>query len=110
MIVLRHALSVSRKQWDGDDDRQRPLTATGRRQAERLVPVLAAYDVRRLVTSSSTRCVQTRWRRTPRRPATSCELEDVFSEEDHSPKAVKRLVAELVGGARRVAGGARAGW
>src|SRR4051794_11298512 len=58
LIVLRHSDARSRKTWHADD-RERPLLATGRQHAARLAPVLAAYDVRRLVTSSSLRCVQT---------------------------------------------------
>ncbi len=38
------------------DDRARPLLQAGRLQAQRLVPVLAAYDVRRVISSSSVRC------------------------------------------------------
>ena len=58
LVILRHSQARSRKAWRGDD-RERPLLATGKHQADRLVPVLSAYDVRRLVSSSSTRCVQT---------------------------------------------------
>ena len=53
LIILRHSQARSRKAWRSDD-RERPLLATGRHQAERLVPLLTAYDVRRLVSSSST--------------------------------------------------------
>ena len=66
LVVVRHSQARSRKSWRGDD-RERPLLATGRQQAERLVPVLAAYDVRRPVSSSSTRCVQTPVRAVRRR-------------------------------------------
>jgi 8-oxo-(d)GTP phosphatase len=58
LIVLRHAESWSRRAWHADD-RRRPLIVHGRKQAQDLVPLLAAYDVRRVVTSSSTRCVET---------------------------------------------------
>ena len=58
LVVLRHAAARSRKAWRSDD-RLRPLLVPGLRQAEALVPLLAAYDVSRVVTSSSTRCVQT---------------------------------------------------
>ncbi|WP_299058234.1 NUDIX hydrolase [uncultured Nocardioides sp.] len=58
LLVLRHADAHSRKAWRRDD-RVRPLTASGERQAERLVPVLSAYGVERVVTSPSTRCTQT---------------------------------------------------
>lgn len=58
VVVLRHADARSRKRWRADD-RLRPLLKVGERQAAKLVPLLAAYDVSRLVSSSSTRCVQT---------------------------------------------------
>ena len=58
LVVLRHAAARSRKAWRSDD-RLRPLLVPGLRQSEALVPLLAAYDVSRVVTSSSTRCVQT---------------------------------------------------
>jgi 8-oxo-dGTP pyrophosphatase MutT (NUDIX family)/phosphohistidine phosphatase SixA len=93
-IVLRHAVARARSSWTGDD-RMRPLRAAGRRQAERLVPVLAAYDVRRLVTSPSTRCVQSL---EPYAHATGGKLQhaDVLTEEEHSRKGVRRLTRELV--------------
>ncbi len=94
VVVLRHAVSRARKTWPGDD-RRRPLVAGGRRQAERLAPVLAAYGVTRLVSSGSTRCTQTL---EPYADATGGKLEvdDVLSEEDATPKAVRRKVADLV--------------
>jgi 8-oxo-dGTP diphosphatase len=96
VIVLRHAGARSRKAWRGDD-RQRPLLQTGRRQAESLVPLLAAYDARRLVTSNSVRCLETL---TPYAEATGVPLETTrrLSEEDVTRKAVHRLVEELVEG------------
>jgi len=58
LLIVRHSQARSRKAWRSDD-RERPLLATGKHQAERLVPLLSAYDVRRMVSSSSTRCLQT---------------------------------------------------
>ncbi len=58
LVVLRHASARSRKSWP-KDDRLRTLTPSGELQADRLVPLLAAYDVNRLISSSSTRCLQT---------------------------------------------------
>jgi len=93
-VVLRHGVARAKRSWHGDD-RRRPLLAGGLRQAERLVPVLAAYGVSRLVSSGSTRCTQTL---APY--ADSCggrlETDDVFSEEDATPKAVRARVADLV--------------
>jgi len=93
LVVLRHSQARSRKAWR-PDDRERPLLATGRRQAERLVPVLAAYDVRRLVSSTSTRCVQTL---APYAAASGRRLrtERLLSEEDASREAVHEVVAGL---------------
>ncbi len=94
LVVLRHSQARSRKAWRGDD-RERPLLATGRQQATRLVPVLAAYDVRRLVSSGSTRCVQTLESyvvATGRRLRT----DDRFSEEDASSGGVRRLVTRMI--------------
>src|SRR4029078_7543720 len=56
--VPQHAKSLSHKKWDGEDA-QRPLTDEGQAQAKRLTPLLAAYGITQVVTSSSTRCVQT---------------------------------------------------
>lgn len=94
LVVLRHGKARSRKTWRGDD-RKRPLLAVGRQQSERLVPLLAAYDLRRLVSSSSTRCTQSL---EPYAQTTGWKLrtEDLLSEEDAKPKAVRRLVAGLV--------------
>jgi 8-oxo-dGTP diphosphatase len=96
LIVLRHSQARSRKAWRSDD-RERPLLATGKHQAERLVPVLAAYDVRRLVSSSSTRCVQTL---EPYATATGHRLrtEHLLSEEDSTKKSVRALTGDLLEG------------
>ena len=93
LVVVRHGQARSRRTWRGND-RARPLLATGRQQAARLVPLLAAYDVRRLVSSSSTRCVETiapYAQETGRR----LRLEHGLSEEDATPKRVRRLLGEL---------------
>ena len=58
LVVLRHAAAKPRTKWRGDD-RRRTLTEEGLAQAEGLVRMLAAWGVRRVVTSDSARCVQT---------------------------------------------------
>ena len=94
LIVLRHSAARSRKTWR-KDDRLRPLLSTGRTHAGKLVPVLAAYDARRLISSSSTRCVDTvvPYSEATRRPL---RLEDGLSEEDATQKSVSRIVDALV--------------
>ena len=96
VVVLRHGAARSRRTWR-EDDRQRPLLKIGRHQAESLVPLLAAYDVTRLVTSSSVRCLETL---TPYAEATGLTLKPTkrLSEEDVTRKAVHRIMDELVEG------------
>jgi 8-oxo-(d)GTP phosphatase len=59
LVIVRHARAVPRRGWDGDDDRLRPLLPAGLAQAQALVPTLAAYGVRRVLTSGSRRCAGT---------------------------------------------------
>ncbi len=58
LAVVRHAKSVPRTRWKGED-RRRPLDDNGAVRARAIVPVLAAYGLRRLVSSPSARCEQT---------------------------------------------------
>lgn len=94
-VVLRHGDARSRKAWRRQDDRLRPLLQAGRQQAQRVIPVLAAYDVTRLMSSSSTRCVETLG---PYSDVTGwkLELDDGLSEEDATPESVLAVTDELV--------------
>jgi 8-oxo-dGTP diphosphatase len=94
LVILRHTQARSRKAWRRDD-RERPLLATGKVQARKLVPVLAAYDLRRLVCSSSTRCVQTL---EPYAAASGHRLRKnpLLSEEDSTKPGVRALMTGLV--------------
>lgn len=58
LLLIRHARAGDRDDWEGDDLR-RPLDDRGRKQAERLVGLLAPYRVDRVVSSQADRCVQT---------------------------------------------------
>ncbi|PVG84444.1 NUDIX hydrolase [Nocardioides gansuensis] len=95
LVVLRHGDARSRKAWRGDD-RRRPLLRTGSIQAEKLVPVLAAFDVTSVHTSSSTRCVDTV---APYGHTTGWPVKtyDELTEEDATTDAVVELVDELRG-------------
>lgn len=57
--LLRHGKAGHRESWDGDDDRDRPLTKTGRRQAKATADRLAGAGVTSLWSSPYVRCVQT---------------------------------------------------
>ena len=56
--LIRHAKAGDRERWS-EDDRLRPLSKTGRRQAEALVHAFRGLAVGRILTSPAVRCVQT---------------------------------------------------
>lgn len=96
IVVLRHAAARSRHAWRGDD-RERPLLRTGEVQSDHLVPLLAAYDAGVVVSSTSTRCVQTLQ---PYVETTGYSLDTRrrLSEEDATPDTVEKIVEELLDG------------
>ena len=58
IVLVRHAIAMSRRDWVGDDA-ERPLTSRGERQAARLVDRLAAWPVDRVCSSPAARCIGT---------------------------------------------------
>jgi len=58
LYLVRHAKAGSRHNFPGND-RLRPLSATGHRQAEALAIPLAAAGVKTLVSSPYLRCIET---------------------------------------------------
>ena len=58
LLVVRHAKAMNRRAWQGVDADRR-LTERGRRQAKALAGLLAAFGVRHLASSTSTRCIKT---------------------------------------------------
>jgi 8-oxo-dGTP diphosphatase len=55
---VRHAKAGSRSHWSGDD-RVRPLSKKGWKQAEELVTVLQSFPISAIFSSPILRCVQT---------------------------------------------------
>ena len=96
IVVLRHARARSRQAWRADDA-LRPLLKTGTAEADRLIPLLAAYDVTQVVSSPSIRCSQTV---APYADTTGWEIETRrrLSEEDFTAKGVQKVVDELLEG------------
>jgi 8-oxo-(d)GTP phosphatase len=94
LVILRHARSRSRKSWRGND-RERTLTKAGEFQAEQVVPLLSAYGVARVVSSSSRRCWSTV---TPYADVASLKVEasDGLSEEDGNEESVSAYVRGLL--------------
>jgi len=103
LVVLRHARAVKRAAWHGPDE-ERPLDPRGLAEAVALGAWLAAYGPDRVLSSDSTRCLDTVTPYAVPRSLT-VEHEPLFSEEgfDRSRRqAVARLRTVLALGGRTV--------
>lgn len=96
LLIVRHGKAMERKNWSGKDQ-SRQLSSRGRNQSKLLVPLLDAYGVRDLASSTSVRCM-----RTLGPYAKACGLDvrgwSALSEEqaeDH-PDAVRKLMRRLI--------------
>ena len=58
LIVLRHAQATIRAEWKAEEAK-RPLLPEGKQQATDLIPLLAAFGPKRLITSPWVRCRDT---------------------------------------------------
>jgi 8-oxo-dGTP diphosphatase len=79
LVVVRHGSAGDRDEWD-DDDRLRPLDKKGRKQAARLVDVLAGSRIERILSSPYVRCVQTV---EPLARARGLEIEEAVELAEH---------------------------
>jgi broad specificity phosphatase PhoE len=97
LLLVRHAKAGNRQDWGGDD-RLRPLSAAGARQADELARRLAPYRPSRILASPYLRCRDTV---APLAEAVGVVIEEVPElAEGHSREAAKlirRLVASLEG-------------
>ena len=95
-LVVRHAKAMLRKHWSGRDQ-GRPITSRGRKQSQALIPLLQAYGVSSLASSTSARCMQTFG---PYAKAAGLEVRgwSTFSEEiaEGQEPAVHKLMERLV--------------
>jgi 8-oxo-dGTP diphosphatase len=94
LVILRHGRAKARKSWT-KDDRERPLTKAGEFQAEQVVPVLGAYGVTHVLSSSSRRCWSTV---APYADVAHLEIEDTedLSQEDATSELVAKHVQALL--------------
>ncbi|MBX9244752.1 NUDIX hydrolase [Actinotalea ferrariae] len=96
LAVVRHGQAVKRSDWSGTDP-SRPLTSAGSAQSEALVPVLAAFGVRHVVTSPWARCLKTA---APYVEAAGPRLEQVDAltqaAHDEDPAGAAAVVRELL--------------
>lgn len=96
LLIVRHGNAMDRKHWSGKDQ-LRQLSTRGRRQSKQLVPLLDAYGVQDLASSTSTRCMTTLG------PYAKAQRLDVkgwstLSEEQakDNPDAVRKLMRRLI--------------
>jgi 8-oxo-dGTP pyrophosphatase MutT (NUDIX family)/phosphohistidine phosphatase SixA len=94
LLVVRHAKAEKRDSWDGPDP-ARPLNELGLAQAEAMIPLMRAFGVARVVTSTSTRCVQTVQPYATEQVLPLTEL-DELSEEGFEETAAGHLLSELL--------------
>jgi len=88
LLVVRHARAGRRSAYIGDD-RERPLSPRGRAQAEAVVPLLAAYRPRRVLSSPAVRCFETV---RPLADSLGLSIESVGElGEGHGPEALALL-------------------
>ena len=95
LIILRHAKAMDRKDWSRKDT-ARPINSRGRRQSAMLVPMLHAYGVTKLVSSTSTRCLATLLPYADERKI-PIEKHSLLSEEEgkDNPKGVGNLARKI---------------
>lgn len=96
-ILVRHAHAGDKHAWRGPD-RDRPLSAMGRRQAAGLARNPTLLHGRRLLSSPYRRCVQTLEPMAERLGA-PIEIDDVLEPDPAVPSLVARLLDPAMDGA-----------
>lgn len=92
VYLVRHAVAVGRRSWDGPD-RARPLTPKGERQAAALPRLLEGAHVRRVLSSPAVRCRDTL---APLAEATGTDVEAVDElAEGADPRSAVDLLEAL---------------
>ena len=92
--VVRHAKAGDRSDWRGDD-RLRPLTKSGERQAEALAEMLGRESIDKILSSGYLRCVQTVQPLATRRNLPVDPVKEL--EEGAGGESVLRLVQKFRG-------------
>jgi 8-oxo-dGTP diphosphatase len=94
IYVVRHAKAGDRAEWEGDD-RLRPLTKSGHRQAEALAAWLKKEPIDVILTSPYVRCVQTLEPLAEQRKLPIEPRKDL--EEGSGGESILRIVQEFKG-------------
>jgi len=94
LLLVRHAHARARKEWSGDD-RLRPLSPHGFKQADGLISVTGNFPpLARVLSSPFLRCVQTM---EPLAAARAIKVEDNGDLAEGQSSAAVRLVRSLAG-------------
>ena len=103
LVLVRHAKAMQRKSWVGSD-RARPVDALGRKQSLQLVPLLGAYGIGFVASSSAIRCVQTIQPYAVGAGLGVDRLESLTEEEgEQHPSEVERVMRRIRGDVGRLA-------
>jgi phosphohistidine phosphatase SixA len=94
MLVIRHASAGDRHEWEADDG-LRPLDAKGLAQAARLVELLDGFEISRVLSSPTVRCLQT-VEPLARARGLEIEVRDELAEERQGREGAQ-LAQSLVG-------------
>lgn len=96
LLIVRHGKAMERRHWSGKDQ-LRQLSSRGRRQSAQLIPLLAAYGITELASSTSARCMATL---TPYAKARRLDVEGwaALSEEQAktNPSGVRKVMRQLI--------------
>ncbi len=93
LLVVRHARAGRRSAYAGDD-LDRPLSTRGQAQAEALVPLLASYRPRRILSSPAVRCFETV---RPLAESLDLNIESVGELGEGNGPAALRLLERMAG-------------
>jgi 8-oxo-(d)GTP phosphatase len=93
LLVVRHARAGRRSAYAGDD-LDRPLSTRGQAQAEALVPLLASFRPRRILSSPAVRCFETVH---PLAQSLELNIESVGELAEGNGPAALRLLERMAG-------------
>lgn len=95
LILVRHGKAMDRKDWS-KRDAARPMVTRGRRQARLLVPMLGAYGVAGLISSTSNRCVSTLLPYAESRGLAIDRYTKLSEEEGaNNPRSVRKIISSI---------------
>jgi 8-oxo-dGTP pyrophosphatase MutT (NUDIX family)/phosphohistidine phosphatase SixA len=97
LILLRHTAAAKRSDYRGKDDSERPLSGKGRSQAKALVPLLDAFGITDVHSSTATRCHDS-VRKIAKHLGTGVQHEPAMSEEgfEDRPERTARRMRKII--------------